>query len=55
MRDVKLDASLFLQVADDAEEVAGLRIAARAEHADEALRLGAGRLASFSKPTVALM
>jgi hypothetical protein len=45
--DVKLDASLFLQVADDSEEVAGLRIAARSEHADEALRLRAGRLAKL--------
>jgi hypothetical protein len=44
---VKLDASLFLQVADDAEKVAGLRIAARSEHADEALRLRAGRLAKL--------
>jgi hypothetical protein len=43
----QLDAGLFLQVADDAEQVAGLRIAARAEHADEALRLGAGRLAQL--------
>jgi hypothetical protein len=40
---VKLDASLFLQVADDSEEVAGLRIAARSEHTDEAIRLRAGR------------
>src|ERR1700738_300569 len=45
--DVELDAGLFLQVADDAEEVAGLRIAAWAEHADEALRLRAGRLAKL--------
>jgi hypothetical protein len=44
---VELDAGLFLQVADDAEEVAGLRIAARAEHANEALRLRAGRLAKL--------
>ena len=40
---MELDAGLFLQVADDAEEVAGLRIAARAEHANEAFRLRAGR------------
>jgi hypothetical protein len=52
---VEFDAGLLLQVADDAEEVAGLRIPARSEHADEALRLRAGRLVSFSKPTVALM
>jgi hypothetical protein len=45
--DVELDAGLFLQVADDAEEIAGLRIAARAEHANEALRLRAGRLAKL--------
>jgi hypothetical protein len=44
---VELDAGLFLHIADDAKEVAGLRIAARSEHADEALRLGAGRLAQF--------
>ena len=44
---MELDAGLFLQVADDAEEVAGQRIAARAEHADEALRLRAGRLAQL--------
>jgi hypothetical protein len=31
----------------EAEEVAGLRIATRAEHANEALRLRAGRLAQF--------
>jgi hypothetical protein len=45
--DVELDAGLLLQVADDVEEVAGLRFAARAEHADEALRLRAGRLAQL--------
>jgi hypothetical protein len=44
---VELDAGLFLLVADDAEEVAGLRIAARTEHANEALRLRAGRLAKL--------
>ena len=37
---MELDAGLFLQVADDAEEVAGLRIAARAEHVDEASMRG---------------
>jgi hypothetical protein len=44
---VELETGPLLQVADDAEEVAGLRIAARAEHADEALRLRAGRLAKL--------
>jgi hypothetical protein len=41
---VELETGPLLQVADDAEEVTRLRIAARAEHADEALRLRAGRL-----------
>jgi hypothetical protein len=36
---VELDAGLFLQVANDAEEVAGLRIAARAEHTDQFVAL----------------
>jgi hypothetical protein len=36
---VELDAGLFLQVSDDAEEVAGLRIAARSEHADQFVAL----------------
>jgi hypothetical protein len=45
--DMELDAGLFLQVADDAEEIASLWIAARAEHANEALRLRAGRLAKL--------
>jgi hypothetical protein len=40
---MQVDAGLFLQIADDAEEIAGLRIAARAEHAYETLRLCAGR------------
>ena len=44
---MELDAGLFLQVANDAEEIAGLWIAARAEHPDEALRLRAGRLAKL--------
>jgi hypothetical protein len=47
---MELDAGLFLQVPDDAEEVAGLRIAARTEHANEALRLRAGRLAQLLEP-----
>lgn len=37
-QDVQLDASLLLQVADDAEQIAGLGIAARSEHADQTLR-----------------
>src|SRR3984957_11253838 len=44
---VQFDAGLFLQVADDAEEIARLRIAARAEHADEAFRRRAGRRAEL--------
>ena len=43
----ELDAGLLLRVADDAEEIAALRIAARAEHADEALRLRPRRLAKL--------
>jgi hypothetical protein len=39
---MELDACLLLQVADDAEEVAGLRIAPRTEHADQAFRLSIG-------------
>jgi len=51
---MELDAGLFLQVADAAGEVAGLWIAARAEHAGD---FGSMPVASpsFSKPTVALM
>jgi hypothetical protein len=52
---MEFDAGLFLQVADDAEEIAGLWIAARAEHADEAFRLRAGRFAKLLEATVALM
>jgi hypothetical protein len=32
-----MQAGLFLQIADDAEEIFRLRIAARAKHADQAL------------------
>src|SRR5271165_6139766 len=56
---MQFDPRLFLQIADDSEEVARLWVAARAEHADQAFRGGVGRFAdaspSFSKPTVALM
>ncbi len=41
---VKPDARLLLQSADDAEEVARLRVAARAEHADQAFGGRAGGL-----------
>jgi hypothetical protein len=34
LADVKRDTGSFLQIADDAEEIARLRIAARAEHAN---------------------
>ena len=44
---MELDAFQLLRVADDAEEIAALRIAARAEHADEALRLRPRRLAKL--------
>ena len=39
---MQLDAGLLLQVADDPEQVASLWIAARAEHADQALDLRGG-------------
>ena len=35
---MQLDTCLFLKVAEDAEQIACLRIAARAEHTHEALR-----------------
>jgi hypothetical protein len=44
---VELHARALLQIADHAEQVPGLWIAARAEHADEALRRGVGGLAKF--------
>ena len=44
---MQLDPGLLLQIADDAEEVARLRIAARAEHADQALGGRVGRLAEL--------
>src|SRR5208283_4221605 len=43
-RHMQLDPRLLLQIADDAEEVAGLRIAAGAEHADQAFGGGVRRL-----------
>ena len=36
VRDVKVQAGAFLQIADHAEQIFGLRIAARSEHADQA-------------------
>ena len=39
-----MQAGLLLQIADDGEEIFRLRIAARAEHADQALGRRAGRL-----------
>ena len=46
---MQFEAGLLLQVADDAEEIACLRIAARAEHADKAFRRRAGRRAELLK------
>ena len=46
---------LFLQIADFAEKVLGLRVAARTEHADQALGGAPVAAPGFSKPTVALM
>ena len=54
-RHMTRDASLLLRVADDAEQIARLGIAARADHADQALGLRAGASPSFSNPTVAVM
>ncbi len=51
---MQFDGGLLLQTADNPEQVARLRIAARAEHADQTLGLRPDRLAQFSKPTVAL-
>ena len=48
-------ARALLQVADHAEQILGLRIAARAEHADEALGRRTGCRAEFFKATVALI
>jgi hypothetical protein len=42
---MKLDAGLLLQMADDAEEIVCLRIAARTEHTDETFPWRAGRRA----------
>jgi hypothetical protein len=39
-----------LQIADDAEEVARLRIAAPTEHTDQAVRRRAGRVAELFEP-----
>jgi hypothetical protein len=38
-----MQAGLLLQIADDGEKIFRLRIAARAEHADQALGRRAGR------------
>src|SRR6266568_6809070 len=43
-RHAQMQTGLLLQIADDGEEVFRLRIAARAEHADQALGGRAGRL-----------
>lgn len=43
-RHPQMQAGRFLQIADDGEEIPRLRIAARAEHADQALGRRAGRL-----------
>ena len=42
-RHAQMQAGFLLQVADDGEEIFRLRIAARAEHADQALGRRAGR------------
>jgi hypothetical protein len=47
LRNVQLDAGLFLQVADDAEKIPRLRITTRTKHAHQALRLRASRFAKF--------
>src|SRR5271165_2811392 len=44
---MKFYARLFLQITDDAEEIARLRIAARTEHADQALSRRVSRLAEL--------
>jgi hypothetical protein len=44
---MQLKAGLLLQVTDDAEEVAGVRITARAQHADDAFRRCASRRAEL--------
>src|SRR5882672_10538461 len=49
VRDVQAEARALLQVTDHAEEVLGLRIAARSEHADQALGRRAGRFAKLFK------
>jgi hypothetical protein len=51
---MQLQACLPLQVAEHAEEIRGLRIAARSEHADQAIGLRAVASPSFSKPIVAV-
>src|SRR5216684_909413 len=48
-RDVQAEPRALLQVADHAEEVLGLRIAAWSEHADQALGRRAGRFAKLFK------
>ena len=54
-RDVKAHARALLQIANHAEQVLGLRVAARSKDADQALGRRASRAPSFSKPTVTLM
>ncbi len=44
-RNMEINARLLLQVTDDAERLRACGFAARTEHADQALRRRAGRLA----------
>jgi hypothetical protein len=46
---MQFNAGLLLKIPNDVEEIARLRIAARAEHSDQTLRLSAGRPAEFLK------
>ncbi len=46
---MEFDVRLLLQIADDAEKVPRLRIAARAEHANEALERRVRRFGQFLK------
>jgi len=52
---MQLQPSLLLQVADCAEKILSLRVAARSEHADQALARRVSCLAQLLKPIVALM
>jgi hypothetical protein len=46
---MQLQSGTLLQIADHVEEIPGLRIAARSEHADQAFRLRARGLAELLK------